>query len=1429
VLLVQWQVYMDHQKTPLESDNVLNTSRNSYSTSPSAHPSSFSTLHTQVSPFSLKIQRDSDIPYRSGWVRKFKQSTESHSYLPPRDSSALFSSLSEKKSLQNAINSTTTRSKQNHATLSSYDNGNKNVPRNNDVNQLYSSPEMELKKDTEINSITDSIPVECIGAARSPWAKDILEEEGIDDTDDENDNHESNSILSLSEMNDLMSTPNSSGYVSSLTNRSSKSFDSVQMTEQLDTVSSQSPTLQHLEYLAAHSTTALVSKLLPKSNYTENRMRNQHISNTSEDLSEISLLQLKYMYGCQSRREAMKLALDQSDALSKASNDLIDLLFEYLNKCCGVETRQLFQHICQDESEGTPESAFLQKGLSLPASAIGWLSAYLYPTEADKKYQQQWLDVPSDSETSCLPNASPGPRMQSKLSLLRTLLSKNVTHLRITNVAWPGNIKHTARRKSNTTNNTPRRRGRMLLNFDSKTTSSFLAFFRHLQNSPRLDMRLFANVQYLYLDGIPGEWLSNLNQTHSCLQRLIVKRGHMKSVSNFLGLSEVNQPDLRHFDDIVDAEKRYYTPRKVAPSVKYETSAVLPIASSDTVKLDYMHKVSQPIIFTKLTHLSLSFCGIGESSDLGRRTRNKRFWSPLSLLPFLQTLDLSHNEFCDPASALQGLDQLPLLSGINLSFNRIETMNGVHMLLGNIKVLLLSHNLITNVDGLDRLFSLQKLDLSYNKISKLADIASLGRLPDLMHLSFMGNPLYSMGKRQFRCKVFNIFKDARMKDDSQLTYRSLISILPYLDGAQISNKELVKLKYLTFTQMLDVESDFNEEGAIKIKHVSNPKDKNIAVIYDSSQDFTQESSSDKRIGKVGTVRLERDLTRALPYRSPLSAISEYNVSIEEVVKYVHPEVENTCLQIDSFETDADMDEINASGSIYSSSDDDQSHSEQEGEENNNNLFDSQSDTEVDESSGKSEKHESVIRESCFEGNDENEPDVIKDDTRFTAMDNSISTEEELTNHFERYDFATLERAAQYDGPESYSDFIVANYYELYFRSYVFLSQQHNESIDMCEANIREKMLPRIQLYQSDRDLMILSIKHAQCQREFPSNITAEMDELLVSISKEEVLACGMAATGRIAPKDVEVHGFRGNTLLETSGKPYTFSISRRLMFCVSNMALYIIPDFSDSDVVERGSFPSSILTTAKFKDAAWPHAYCRHPLKFLRKISFDGYGFQRLTLHFRLPALHGEVLVQPDNGIMSNFDYCYVVFTRKQRRTIELMQSIQQAAKEAMPSESVDMLSEPSSIIVVNDDDLMLKAISRALSRPKFCDDILHYQILHQLWPDKPSLRARRSLVLTNDEIFLFHETYEGDCSACAPETDGSGTMYGDLSMRTIASINLQDIDNINFSRESPRQVTISIRSPNRLRKNTHWFLQCYDHENAERLIEDVRKAYEKK
>jgi len=78
-------------------------------------------------------------------------------------------------------------------------------------------------------------------------------------------------------------------------------------------------------------------------------------------------------------------------------------------------------------------------------------------------------------------------------------------------------------------------------------------------------------------------------------------------------------------------------------------------------------------------------------------------------------------------------------------------MDGSNLLLGNIKVLLLANNNISDVCGLDCLYSLERLDLKYNRITNLCDVSGLAKLPDLMKLELKGNPLITKGERLCTC------------------------------------------------------------------------------------------------------------------------------------------------------------------------------------------------------------------------------------------------------------------------------------------------------------------------------------------------------------------------------------------------------------------------------------------------------------------------------------------------------------------------------------------------------------------------------------------------------------------------------------------------------------------------------------------------------
>ena len=67
-------------------------------------------------------------------------------------------------------------------------------------------------------------------------------------------------------------------------------------------------------------------------------------------------------------------------------------------------------------------------------------------------------------------------------------------------------------------------------------------------------------------------------------------------------------------------------------------------------------------------------------------------------------------------------------------------------MLGNIRTLVLSWNQISSVEGLDRMYSLERLAIDHNNIQYLQDAAGLANLPDLMHLEMKGNPIETNGK-----------------------------------------------------------------------------------------------------------------------------------------------------------------------------------------------------------------------------------------------------------------------------------------------------------------------------------------------------------------------------------------------------------------------------------------------------------------------------------------------------------------------------------------------------------------------------------------------------------------------------------------------------------------------------------------------------------
>lgn len=87
------------------------------------------------------------------------------------------------------------------------------------------------------------------------------------------------------------------------------------------------------------------------------------------------------------------------------------------------------------------------------------------------------------------------------------------------------------------------------------------------------------------------------------------------------------------------------------------------------------------------------------------------------------------------------LDQLLLVTHINLSSNQLRRLPLQFAMLQCLEVLEADNNLIENLEGLYHLPKLEELLLKNNQISTLADLQPLASCPKLKHLDLRGNPV----------------------------------------------------------------------------------------------------------------------------------------------------------------------------------------------------------------------------------------------------------------------------------------------------------------------------------------------------------------------------------------------------------------------------------------------------------------------------------------------------------------------------------------------------------------------------------------------------------------------------------------------------------------------------------------------------------------
>jgi Leucine-rich repeat (LRR) protein len=1198
-----------------------------------------------------------------------------------------------------------------------------------------------------------------------------------------------------------------------------------------------------------------------------------------------------------------RISEDLAQQLLVASELLLDRLFSYLSKLPEEDG----EHMGLPNSGTGTEAPQSPIGLTLPASAVGWISSQLFPQGEDPDESIQ-LDDHSTISMSV--------SIRDRLSLLRFLLPR-ATHIRISADTWPPLPKRSKRIKNVSWTLAPN------VNVSAMTLEedfprAFLQYFQALVHRPRIDMHIFPNCQVLLIDQVPPDRIHHLDAIKNSLQVLRVERSCI-----------------------------YDLPGLLAGSLHPAAAEVL--GGDGSVGGDPLSTSPDDTIFyPKLTHVKLSNCGLNETSSLrGRRLeQGGQDMAPFTRLKFLRSLSLAHNELVSERTALAGLSSMPFLAKLDLSHNRIVSLKNAQYRLGNIQTLLLSHNRMRSVKGIDRLIALETLWLDHNDLDSIADASGLARLPELKSLRLEGNPFQINRPNAYRVSVLDLFREQRLATlPNGATYRQLRQALPVLDGTLATMKELVSLRGRTYApadvflsppeqESEQVDSDITDTvqdngtsnlvasysaipkrpipvqrktkrrqalvdlpGTREIIHVFPPREhtsshipgvtfslddvlrslskaedpgenepaieeRSAALLVDEacadvglsfehssesrvenveslaaagaqtpSETISSQMGDDAKMGDDASAYLVEDVVSEVDKDSDLVTSPEYAAdnglfSAEDLhhltlspIKQMQELRESEATAATSTESNfgscPEYDSVSpmraTTPEALSTSSGRRSIDEKERVSSNQEMV-SQTSEHSDEQATPSPVHLG-FRVASFPDN------VWQDDS---SVQSSMGTPRRDEANGPSV-FQLAEENCRFHGPENFKTLAVHDNLELYFRLFVFARQGQDarQAQDIAKSPFAGgveddewqtvlEQYPKIQLWAIDRRQREATISEQE-------QLTVKLDsrEEFRRIWREKVVACGKLGLRRLTPIRSARYGFHGELLWSASNtshlKPDTLCEYRKVIMCLSDTSLYII---LDHDAVaakakdQKRKFPLPIPVDASFGDAKWPHALARHPFHTLKGITI-GFAFQRLTLRFANPASPGSE------------EFTYILLTANKMETVELLKEIQDLATEAKSRAGLSIASEDS-IKIENDDRHVLDALGVAVA-PDVIGVVLHYQILEQRWKNGVRGSVRRVCVVTDTKMYLLDEDYVGD-GAESIEASGSRVL-GEAVYRLVDSAEMKQISEVKAADADPNAITIVIRALSRMQRSHNWRLLCHNRNDAERLVEDVRKA----
>jgi hypothetical protein len=1154
--------------------------------------------------------------------------------------------------------------------------------------------------------------------------------------------------------------------------------------------------------------------------------------------------------------------------LNAAVDNLLEQLVSYLSRL--PEPRDDDD---DDDDDLCHNSVTEAPGLTLPASAIGWLTLHIYPFQNTRNDDDREATSSSGAEYPLSASQRIG------LTRLKQLLTR-LTHLRITKAnSWPENIKL-----------------KQYTPCDGPPFSATRPFVESILYRPRIDLRLFPNCRILLLDQVAPDCILNLPTLRRTLRALRIERCCIYSLPELL-LQTSSSSSSKSTTKENDKD---------------------PLRTSTTPTINDLGR------YSKLTHLKMSYCGLNGASGL---RGNLVQLPPLARMMHLTSVCLSHNELSSQRSVVAGLANKPFLTSLDLSYNHLRSFQYAAKSLSNLTTLNLSNNQLSHTRGIDSLVSLQTLHVDCNRIADLASMAGLTTLRELRNLLIQGNPAERDRPQSLRVDMLDLFREQRMRLlPTNASFRQVQNVLPLLDGKLANIGELKAIRDRTYLRPEAIVFASADEGWVRVerrvdgldaiqvglkhgrRHRKRRRQATISPLDRHAETFIEENQADPNFRIPVSFSLE-DVVSSLALRlsstEPDEVDGEENSQCLEDVSFSGDDalieardsasyLDDPSLTppshvggevtpcVDIIDSDFTSDMLSATisnrlstlevsydgmeqGNVDKSQEDEYAlplgpvnsdailpfelplltPSKNEEDEDTLELKQSAATTvttadTIDEHrslTASPQLDETLLHLGALNGSgdaDEREnasPSHIGSDhssepsqspyqqnfrhvASFGGLLHNISMSSGLgsppASVAPENKFLLAEDHVHYEGPKLYSNVNVLDNLDLYFRVYVFDMSRVASLPDTGDDEWKHVVAQYPKIQLWPVDRRY---REAAKEKALLAGKTA-LNEDFRRVWREKVVACGQPALRRLTPNRRARYGFHGELLWSSAStahlKPETIAESRDVIMCLTDQSLYILLDHDS--VTEKAQGQDRAFPLPIPLDATFSHSKWPHALAFhpLQTLRSIVIGFG-----FQRLTLHFANTTYPVPD-----DFAYVLLTSNKASTITLLKEIQTLANEAKAAAALAVTE--CEVVIENDDRQVLDALGAALS-PESIDSVLHYQVLSQRWKSGDRGFVRRVCVVADAKLFLLDEDYEGDGSASMDAR--VGRRLGEVAYRLVDSSDLQHVKMIQAADAHPSSITVSIAPLNRLQRMHNWRLMCRDRIGAERLVEDIRKA----